>query len=173
MRLLYADKDPYDVPAAIAAARSIQEHDLANPKLRGERIGQAASIVSAIPEVREALLDYQRDFAGRDSGAVLDGRDIGTIVCPQAEVKLFITASIHTRSKRRHRQLQDYGVTVDYNSVVEDLKERDARDAARTVAPLKPAADAVIVDTTDMSANEVFQKVLELVDAKLAGKIIH
>src|SRR5262249_3134047 len=139
MRLLYAGKEPTDVVAAIAAARSIQEHDLSNPKLRGERVGQAASVVSAIPEVREALLDYQRDFSERDGGAVLDGRDIGTVVCPDADVNLFITASLETRTKRRHRQLESFGYTVDYASVQEDLKERDARDAARAIAPLKPA----------------------------------
>ena len=162
MKLLYADKDPTDVAAAIAAARTIKEHDLANPKLRGERVGQAASIVSAIPEVREALLDYQRQFAAKPEGAVLDGRDIGTVVCPTANVKLFITADIRTRAERRHRQLEDYGITVDYQSVEEDLKERDARDAARPVAPLRAAADAIILDTTGLSANEVFERTLAL-----------
>ena len=163
MRVLYADQKPGDVAAAIAAARAIKEHDLANPKLRGERIGQAASIVSAIPEVREALLDYQHHFAARDGGAVLDGRDIGTVICPDADIKIFITASLEARAKRRHRQLQDYGITVDYQSVYDDLAERDHRDAARTVAPLKPAADAIILDTSALSANEVFARALELI----------
>ncbi len=163
MRVLYADQKPSDIAAAIAAARAIKEHDLANPKLRGERIGQAASIVSAIPEVREALLDYQRSFAVRDGGAVLDGRDIGTVICPEADIKIFITASLEARAKRRHRQLQDYGITVEYQSVYDDLAERDARDSARTVAPLKPAADAIILDTSNLTANEVFARALELI----------
>ncbi|MFN9003614.1 MAG: (d)CMP kinase, partial [Alphaproteobacteria bacterium] len=97
MRVVYADKNPSDVAAAIAAARAIQDHDLANPKIRSERIGKAASIVSAIPEVRAALLDYQRDFAQRAGGAVLDGRDIGTVICPEADYKFFVTASLETR----------------------------------------------------------------------------
>lgn len=168
MRVVYADQNPADVAAASAAARSIQDQDLANPKLRGERIGQAASIVSAIPEVREALLEYQRQFAKRDGGAVLDGRDIGTVICPDAPIKLFITASLEARAKRRHRQLQDYGVTVDYDSVFEDLRERDARDANRTVAPLKPADDAIVLDTSSMSANEVYQSVMRLIAERLS-----
>lgn len=168
MRVLYANKDPNDVIAAIAAAEAIQEHDLSNPKLRGERVGQAASIVSAIPEVREALLDYQRKFAAREGGAVLDGRDIGTVVCPNADIKLFITASLDTRAKRRHRQLEGFGHQIGFQSVEDDLKERDARDAARKIAPLRPAIDAIILDTSDMSANEVFDRALELVEARLA-----
>jgi 3-phosphoshikimate 1-carboxyvinyltransferase len=167
MRVLYADKQPNDVAAAIAAAHAIQDHDLANPKIRGERIAQAASVVSAIPEVREALLDYQRNFAERTEGAVLDGRDIGTVICPGADIKLFITASLEARAKRRHRQLQDYGITVDFDSVFEDLKERDERDANRTVAPLRPAPDAIMLDTSDMSANEVLARALELVNERL------
>lgn len=164
MRVLYTNQDPHDTAAAIAAAHAIKEHDLANPKIRGERIGQAASIVSAIPEVREALLNYQHDFANRPEGAVLDGRDIGTVICPNADVKIYITASIEARAKRRHRQLQDYGITVEYQSVYDDLAERDARDQARAVAPLKPAEDAIILDTSAMTANEVLARVLELIN---------
>lgn len=167
MRVLYANQKPQDVAAASAAARAIQDQDLANPKIRGERIGQAASIVSAIPEVREALLDFQKKFAARDGGAVLDGRDIGTVICPDADVKLFITASLEARAKRRHRQLTDYGITVDYGSVLEDLRERDARDANRSVAPLKPADDAIIIDTSSMSANEVYQGVMRILAERL------
>ncbi len=166
MRVLYANQQPHDVPAAIAAAHAIKEHDLANPKLRGERIGQAASIVSAFPEVRQALLDYQHNFAKRDGGAVLDGRDIGTVICPGADVKFFITASLEARAKRRHRELQDYGVTVDYQSVYDDLVERDARDATRSVAPMKPADDAIVLDTSHMSMNEVLAMALELIGSQ-------
>lgn len=167
MRLLYANKDPSDVAAAIAAARSIQDHDLSNPKLRSERMGQAASIVSAIPEVREALLDYQRQFAARKSGAVLDGRDIGTVICPDADFKFFISASIEARTTRRHKQLNEYGVKVDYASVKADLEARDTRDAARSVAPLKPANDAVQIDTSSLSANQVFEQILRHIQEKL------
>ncbi len=160
MRVLYADQQPEDVAAAIAAARAINSQDLANPKLRGERIGTAASVVSAIPEVREVLLDYQHKFAALENGAVLDGRDIGTVICPQADHKFFITASLEARARRRHKELQDYGVKVDYQSVYDDLVERDARDATRAVAPMKPADDAVVIDTSDLSMNEVFEQVL-------------
>jgi len=166
MRVLYANQQPKDIPAAIAAAYAIKDHDLANPKLRGERIGQAASIVSAIPEVRQALLNYQHRFAERESGAVLDGRDIGTVICPQADVKFFITASMEARAKRRHRELQDYGVTVDYQSVYDDLVERDARDSARAIAPMRPADDAIVIDTSHMSMNEVLAKALELIQTE-------
>lgn len=165
MRVLYANQQPTDVAAAIAASRAINAQDLANPKLRGERIGQAASIVSAMPEVREALLEYQHKFAASEKGAVLDGRDIGTVICPNAEVKIFITASLEARAKRRHRELQDYGVKVDYQSVYDDLVERDERDARRAVAPMKPAPDAIIIDTSELTMNEVFEKALSLIQA--------
>jgi 3-phosphoshikimate 1-carboxyvinyltransferase len=160
MRLVYANKDPDDVPAAIAAAHAIQDHDLANPKLRSERIGNVASKISAITEVREALLEYQRSFAKRPGGAVLDGRDIGTVICPDADYKFFITASIDARTTRRHKQLNEMGFAVAYDAVKEDLLSRDARDAKRDVAPLKPAEDALQIDTTEHSANEVFNMVL-------------
>ncbi|MFN8930006.1 MAG: (d)CMP kinase [Alphaproteobacteria bacterium] len=163
MRVVYADKNPSDVAAAIAAARAIQDHDLANPKIRSERIGKAASIVSAIPEVRAALLDYQRDFAQRAGGAVLDGRDIGTVICPEADYKFFVTASLETRARRRHKELSEMGVKVDYDSVVNDLRERDGRDAERAVAPLKPAPDAVHLDTSHLSANDVFEQALGVI----------
>lgn len=163
MRVLYANQDPNDVAAAIAAARAINSQDLANPKLRGERIGQAASIVSAMPEVREILLDFQRKFAASENGAVLDGRDTGTVICPDADYKFFITASLEARAKRRHKELQDYGVKVDYQSVLDDLAERDERDANRSVAPMKPAPDATVIDTSAMTMNQVFDKVMVVV----------
>lgn len=163
MRVLYANQDSRDVAAAIAAARAINSQDLANPKLRGERMGQAASIVSAMPEVREILLDYQRKFAAQENGAVLDGRDTGTVICPEADYKFFVTASLEARAKRRHKELQDYGIKVDYQSVVDDLKERDERDANRSVAPMKPAPDATLIDTSFMSMQQVFDKALGVV----------
>ncbi len=169
MKLVYADKDPHDKDAAIQAAKQLSDQDLHNPRLRQERVGQAASIVSAIPEVRDILLSYQRDFARRPGGAVLDGRDIGTVVCPDADFKLFLTAGIEARAKRRHRQLQGEGIEVIYDSVLDDLKERDERDRQRDAAPLIAAEDAVKLDTTDIDANSVFKKVVELIDSRLAA----
>lgn len=167
LKLIYSDKDPNDKRAACDAARTLTEQDLSNPRLRQERIGQAASIVSAVPEVRAILLDYQRNFAKGPKGAVLDGRDIGTVVCPDADVKIFITASLETRAKRRHRELQGENIEVVYDSVLQDLKERDERDANRSVAPLVPADDAVVIDTSNLDANAVFTQSLSIVKEKL------
>ncbi|MEI6730956.1 MAG: (d)CMP kinase, partial [Pseudomonadota bacterium] len=170
LKLIYSGKDPYDKRSAIDSALALSEQDLTNPRLRQERIGQAASIISSIPEVRSILLDFQRNFAKSPKGAVLDGRDIGTVVCPQADIKIFITANLETRAKRRHRELQGEGIEVVYQSVVDDLHERDERDAERNVAPLIAAEDSIIVDSSDLSANEVFDKVVAIVKNKL-GKI--
>lgn len=166
LRLVYSDLDPNDKASAVSAARRINDHDLANPRLRQERVGQAASVVSAIPEVRAILLDFQQQFADRPEGAVLDGRDIGTVVCPNADVKIFMTASMEARAKRRHRELQGEGIEVVYESVLKELKERDERDSKRNAAPLKPAADAVQIDTTDISADEVFELAIQAINEK-------
>lgn len=163
MKLVYSNQDPNDVSAALEAAASIQLHDLTNPRLRQERVGQAASIVSAIPQVRELLLEFQRRIAHSPQGAVLDGRDIGTVVCPEATLKLFVTASIETRAQRRHRELQGQGITVLYESVLRELEQRDERDRNRAKAPLKPADDATTLDTSNLSADEVFRKALGLI----------
>jgi 3-phosphoshikimate 1-carboxyvinyltransferase len=167
MKLIYSNQDPHNKEAAIEAARNINLNDLQNPRLRQERIGNAASIVSAIPEVRQALLDFQHKIAASPEGAVLDGRDIGTVICPDADVKLFITANLEARTKRRHRELSGEGVTVVYESVLEDLKERDERDSKRSAAPLVPAADALIIDTSHLSADAVFANVLAIVKSKM------
>ncbi len=166
LKLIYSGKDPYDKRAAIDAAMGLSEQDLANPRLRQERIGQAASIISAIPEVRSVLLDFQRRFGKNPKGAVLDGRDIGTVVCPDADVKIFITASLETRAKRRHRELQGEGIEVVYESVLEDLRERDERDAQRSVAPLIPATDAIVIDTSHLDADTVFLQVVNIIRQK-------
>jgi len=168
LKIIYSGKDPYDKRAAIDAALALNAQDLANPRLRQERIGMAASIISAIPEVRSILLDFQRNFAKNSKGAVLDGRDIGTVVCPDANVKIFITASLETRAKRRHRELQGEGIEVVYESVLEDLRERDERDAQRAVAPLIPASDAIVLDTSNLDAQSVFAKAVEIVNKKMA-----
>jgi CMP/dCMP kinase len=166
MKVVYSGRDPHDVHAAFEAAHSIDADDLANPRLRQERIGQAASIVSSFPEVRGALLEFQRNFAHGKKGAVLDGRDIGTVVCPGADFKFFITATLYARAKRRHKELSGQGIEVVFESVLEDLRERDARDEKRTVAPLKPAPDAILIDTSDMDANTVFEKAKAVVEKK-------
>jgi 3-phosphoshikimate 1-carboxyvinyltransferase len=166
LKLIYSDKDPFDKRAAIEAARSLRAEDLNNPRLRQERIGKAASIISAIPEVRSILLDFQRNFAKNPKGAVLDGRDIGTVVCPDADIKIFITASLETRAQRRHRELQGEGIKVVYESVLEDLRERDERDSQREVAPLLPAHDAITIDTSNLDAQTVFAKVVSIIEER-------
>ncbi len=166
LKLVYGDKDPHDKEAAIAAARAIDINDLSNPRLRQERIGKAASVVSAFPEVRQALLDYQRNFAKSPRGAVLDGRDIGTVVCPDAPIKFFITATLFARAKRRHRELSGEGVEVVFDSVLEDLRERDERDQNREAAPLIPADDAIIIDSSTSDASEIFQRARNIMERK-------
>jgi 3-phosphoshikimate 1-carboxyvinyltransferase len=159
MKMVYAEKDPNNKEDAIEAAKSIDIEDLANPRLRQEHVGQAASIVSAIPEVRAILLEFQRSVARAGRGAVLDGRDIGTVVCPDADYKFFLTANLKARAKRRHKELTGQGIEVVFDSVHDDLKERDERDAARPVAPLKPAPDAIVIDTSTMDATSVFERI--------------
>jgi len=179
MKLIYGNKDPRDVAAAVEAANNIDADDLANPRLRQERIGQAASIVSAYPEVRQALLEFQRSFAeGKPynnkiahskKGAVLDGRDIGTVVCPDADFKFFITATLYARAKRRHRELQGEGIEVIFDSVLEDLRERDERDEKRAIAPMKPADDAFLIDTSTLDASQVFDTARQVILRKFPG----
>jgi len=160
LKLLYNDQSPEDETAATAAAESIEWQDLQNPRLRQEKVGHAASIVSAMPAVRSALLAFQQRIANDERGAVLDGRDIGTTICPNAPYKFFITANLETRAHRRHRELTGQGITVIYESVLQDLKERDNRDQQRDHSPLIPAKDALIIDTSTLSTEEVFEKVL-------------
>lgn len=168
--LLQAGGDPADAAAAAAVAEALRPADLARPDLRGEAVSAAASEVSAHPGVRAALLDFQRRFAaappdGR-SGAVLDGRDIGTVVCPEAPVKLFVTASPEARARRRHEELLGRGEESIYAHVLTEMQARDARDRDRAVAPLRPATDAVILDTTALDADAAFTAALELVAAR-------
>ena len=138
---------------------------LSNPDLRTDESGNAASQVAAIQPVRDALLQMQRDFAQSTGdtyrGAVLDGRDIGTIVCPQAQIKLYVTANMEIRAERRMKELQSKGIPVTYEAVLEDMRARDARDTGRKAAPLKPAEDAIIIDTSDLSQDEALAKALE------------
>jgi len=165
--VLDAGADPADASAAAAAARALSEADLRRADLRGPDADRAASQVASIPEVRAALLDYQRRY-GSAHGAVLDGRDIGTIVFPDAQVKLFVTASLEARAARRHRELFLRGEAATLEDVRADLAARDEADANRKAAPLKPAADAVLFDTTDMDAETAFDRALALVRARAA-----
>jgi cytidylate kinase len=150
-----------------AAARALTPADLARPDLRSGAAGEAASRVAAIPEVRAALLDFQRRFARRPGGAVLDGRDIGTVVCPEAEVKLFVTAADTVRARRRWLELVATDPALTEAAVLEDLRRRDARDAERATAPLKPATDALILDTSDLGIEAAVAAAAEAVAAAL------
>lgn len=163
IKLVYDEASPEDEAAAISAAERLRPEDLANPQLRQEEVGRVASIISSYPKVREILLQFQRDFAAKPEGAVLDGRDIGTVVCPDADLKLFITASVQSRSQRRFAELSGQGIEVNSDSVLRDLQERDERDQRRQSAPLKPADDAVVIDTTALTADEVFEQVQKIV----------
>ncbi|GAB4371500.1 MAG: (d)CMP kinase [Kiloniellaceae bacterium] len=159
-KILAAGGNPEDAETAAAAARTLEPIDLERDDLRLETVGQAASQVAAIPAVRAALLAFQRGFAARPpedkAGAVLDGRDIGTVVCPDADVKFFLTASVEARAARRHKELIERGEESIYARVLQDLRERDARDSGRATAPLRAAEDAVRLDTSDMDADQAF-----------------
>lgn len=137
------------------AARNLTEGDLQRDGLRTAEIGQKASQVSAIPAVRAALLAFQQDFAKRPEGAILDGRDIGTVICPEADLKIFLTASAEARGKRRFAELAAQGSPLSLEDVIADIRTRDARDAGRDAAPMKPADDAIIIDTSEIPADEV------------------
>ncbi|TGE00302.1 (d)CMP kinase [Methylobacterium nonmethylotrophicum] len=166
LTLLDAGRDLADEAAAAAAAQSLSPDFLGDPRLRGSAMGEAASIVSAQGAVRAALLDWQRRFAGAPAGAVLDGRDIGTVVCPDAAVKLFVTASAEERARRRHRELGGRGEPVAYEAVLADILRRDARDADRDAAPLRVAEDAVVIDTTSLDAEAAFRAATRVVDGR-------
>ena len=152
--------------APMQAAVELTPEDLQADGLRSAEVAQAASKVAAIPEVRAALLDFQRAFARRQGGAVLDGRDIGTVICPDAEVKLFVTASPEVRAKRRWLELQQADPAVEYDAVLADVKERDHRDMHRADAPLRPADDAVIIDTSDLGIDDAVQAALNAIEEK-------
>lgn len=163
--------DPADENSATAAARALRADILGDPAIRAETTSGAASKVAAIPSVRAAILNWQRDFArnaARNSGGVvLDGRDIGTVVCPGADAKLFITASVQARADRRVKELQARGETAIYARVLQDMQERDARDQGRSISPTKPATDALIIDTSDLTADLVFERALAFITSKM------
>ena len=151
--------DPADEQACAAIALSLNVAAFNDADLRGEKVGGFASQVAALPKVRQALIKFQRDFAAQKPGAVLDGRDIGTVICPEADYKFFITASVDARAKRRALE----SPSTDIAAIKAEIEARDARDSTRNVAPLKPAADAVIIDTSDLSADEVLTRVLSFI----------
>ncbi|WP_299667271.1 d(CMP) kinase [uncultured Ruegeria sp.] len=154
---------------AVSAAQSLAADELEPGDLRTAEIAQAASKVAVIPEVRSALLDFQRAFARRAGGAVLDGRDIGTVICPNADVKLFVTASPEVRAERRYLELAAKGTEISRDQVLADVKERDARDAERSTAPMKPADNAVLLDTSDLSIDAALARAIEIVEQNLPG----
>ncbi len=170
MNVVRAGGDPEDAKAATAVAEKISAADLDVGDLRSDTAADAASKVSVVPGVRAALLAFQREFAANPSGgaagAVLDGRDIGTVVCPDADVKLFISAAVEVRAKRRVKELQERGLEAIYARVLEDMKERDARDQARAVSPLEPAKNAYPLDSSDLDADQVFERVLEYISSR-------
>ena len=151
--------------APIDAALALDPHDLEDDSLRTPQVAQAASEVAVIPEVRQALVAFQRAFAVRSGGAVLDGRDIGTVICPQAHAKLFVTASAECRAERRYQELIGKGLDVTFETVLDDVKERDTRDRNRAAAPLVPAEDAVMLDTSDLTIEEAIAAAVAIVKA--------
>ena len=167
-RVLDAGGDVSKSADGTKAANAVTAEELSDPILKSGPIGAAASKVSVHPDVRAALLAFQRDFAAK--GGILDGRDIGTVICPDADVKLYVTASQEERAKRRHLELTGYGEALTVENVLAQLIERDTRDSTRAAAPLKPAEDAHLLDTTGMGIEEVLQAAVEICDAVLAAK---
>jgi cytidylate kinase len=175
LAVLRAGGDPSDPGAAARAAHGLELQSLDDPALRDEATAAAASQVAAIPGVRAALLDLQRRFAKApprgEPGAVLDGRDIGTVVCPDAEVKIFVTADQATRARRRWLELAAKGEAADLSAVQAEMAERDRRDAERGVAPLAQAADAILLDTTNSDIEAVFKAALRAVEEKIGRSL--
>lgn len=169
LNLLEMGGDPESEFAA-ARATDLAQIDFADPELKSETVGGIASRISAYPMVRQALLERQRRFAAQDGGAVLDGRDIGTVVCPDADVKLYVTASAAVRASRRHREILRLGGAAEYEAILADIERRDARDMARADSPLRPAEDAHLLDTSDMSIEAAFLAARRIIDEALARR---
>lgn len=159
-----------DEDRATAAAVALDAGQLGDPALKTDAVGQAASLISAYPGVRAALLDFQRDFASHPPGAVLDGRDIGTVICPQAEAKIFVVASAEVRARRRTLELAARGQPADEAAVLADIKKRDERDQNRAAAPLRPAADARLLDTSQLDIEGAVRAAIAIVEAVRAGR---
>ena len=167
--LLDAGASLEDAPAATLAAETLDLSALDEARLRGAEMGEAASVVAAVPSVRAALLALQRRFAADPRGAVLDGRDIGTVICPDAEVKIFVTASPEERARRRHRELVGRGEAAAFETVLDDIRRRDARDGARSSAPLRAATDARLLDTTALDIEAAFRTAVAIVQDTTAA----
>ena len=168
--LVDAGERPEDAAAAVAAAKELDLANFDEATLKTYAVGEAASIVSAIPGVRAALLDFQREFAAQPPGAVLDGRDIGTVVCPGADVKIYVTATPEVRAKRRAAEYRAAGRDIDEASVLADILRRDQRDSNRTTAPLQQAPDAYLLDTTHLAIDAAIRAAIDIVEATRAGR---
>ncbi len=170
--VLAAGRDPNDDAAALAAAENLDISHIDEKAIRTREAGEAASVVAAKPAIRAAILDFQRNFAatppGGEEGAVLDGRDIGTVVCPDARVKIFVTASPEIRAHRRWLELNNSGLRVSEAQILEDVRERDRRDAERAASPMKPAADAYLLDTSDLSIEAAFDAAVAIIDKAMS-----
>jgi len=164
LKMLRTGLDLEDPKAAAGMAATLSHTDLDDPELAGDRAAEAASKVAALADVRAVLLDFQRTFAanppGGLPGAVLDGRDIGTVVCPEADVKLFVTAAVEARAERRHKELLGRGIDIIYPTVLADLQRRDARDAGRSISPMRQAEDAIVIDSTNLDPDAAFERAL-------------
>jgi cytidylate kinase len=152
-----------DVDAAIKAALRLELKNFQIDRLRDQKVGEAASVIASSPEVRKTLVSVQRAFAKQPGGAVLDGRDIGTVICPDADIKLFLTASLEVRAARRAFDLNTRGQLSNYSEILEDIRRRDERDTLRSIAPLKAAKDAIILDTSELDIGAVFSKALSII----------
>jgi CMP/dCMP kinase len=168
--LLDAGRKPNDVAAAVAAAKALDPARFDELALKTQAIGEAASIVSAIPELRAALVAFQRDFAAKPPGAVLDGRDIGTVICHDADVKIFVTATPEARARRRAAEYLAQGRPIDEAAVLADIVKRDERDQNRAAAPLKQAPDAHLLDTTHLDIDAAIRAAIDIVEATRAGR---
>jgi cytidylate kinase len=168
--LLDAGRNPNDVAAAVAAAIALDPSHFDEVALKVHGISEAASIVSAIPEVRAALLAFQRDFAATSPGAVLDGRDIGTVICPNADIKVYVTATPEARARRRAAEYKAQGRNIDEAAVLADIIKRDERDQSRAAAPLKQAPDAHLLDTTHLDIDAAIRAAIDIVEATRAGR---
>jgi cytidylate kinase len=162
-----AGGDPNNETDAVRAARAIDPSGAGDVRIRSAEVGKAASLVSVFPPVRAALLDYQRSFARREPGAVIDGRDIGTVICPDAAAKLFVDAAPEVRAHRRWLELKGYGQAPDEAQILKEIRERDERDTNRAISPQKPAEDAALLDTTLLGIDAAFAAALALVQPKI------
>ena len=168
--LISAGADLKDEAAAVKAAQGLDPETFGNPALRSQKVGTAASVVSAIPRVREALVEFQRQFAAKPPGAVLDGRDIGTVICPDADVKIFVVADPRVRARRRTLEARDRGEEAGEATILADILARDERDQNRAVAPLKPAKDAYLLDNSNLDIEGGVRAAIDIVEAVRAGR---